>query len=135
MQAPEPLSVLDAGQYRDYILEKERARGLSEADINKGAGRYLLLSTPANQVERYNNNTNWQKTRMKTGAVQQLSSYLLRGGDAVAKYSLSVGYTNQRGVLKNTSFERFSTRFNLDYKVGRKLSFLNTISYTRTNRS
>jgi TonB-dependent starch-binding outer membrane protein SusC len=133
MQAPEPLSVLDAGQYREYILEKERARGLSEADINKGVGRYLLLSTPANQVERYNNNTNWQKETMQTG---RFNNYhlMLRGGDAVAKYSLNLGYTNQAGVLKNTSFERFSTRFNLDYKVGRKLSFLNTLSYTRTNR-
>lgn len=133
MQAPEPLSVLNVDEYRAYILEKERARGLSEADINKGAGRYLLLSTPANQVERYNNNTNWQKDAMQTG---RFNNYhlMLRGGDAVAKYSLNLGYTNQAGVLKNTSFERFSTRFNLDYKVGRKLSFLNTLSYTRTNR-
>lgn len=133
MQSPEPLSVLDADQYKEYILEKERARGLSEADINKGVGRYLLLSTPANQVERYNNNTNWQKEAMQTG---RFNNYhlTLRGGDAVAKYSLNVGYTNQSGVLKNTSFERFSTRFNLDYKVGRKLSFLNTLSYTRTNK-
>jgi TonB-linked SusC/RagA family outer membrane protein len=133
MQSPEPLSVLDADQYKEYILEKERARGLSEADINKGVGRYLLLSTPANQAERYNNNTNWQKEAMQTG---RFNNYhlTLRGGDAVAKYSLNVGYTNQSGVLKNTNFERFSTRFNLDYKVGRKLSFLNTLSYTRTNK-
>ena len=133
MQSPEPLSVLDADQYKEYILEKERARGLSEADINKGVGRYLLLSTPASQVERYNNNTNWQKEAMQSG---RFNNYhlTLRGGDAVAKYSLNVGYTNQSGVLKNTGFERFSTRFNLDYKVGRKLSFLNTLSYTRTNK-
>jgi TonB-dependent SusC/RagA subfamily outer membrane receptor len=133
MQSPEPLSVLDADQYKEYIIEKERARGLSEADINKGVGRYLLLSTPANQVERYNNNTNWQKEAMQTG---RFNNYhlTLRGGDAVAKYSLNIGYTNQSGVLKNTGFERFSTRFNLDYKVGRKLSFLNTLSYTRTNK-
>ncbi|MCS3799553.1 SusC/RagA family TonB-linked outer membrane protein [Niastella sp. OAS944] len=133
MQSPEPLSVLDADQYKEYILEKERARGLSEADINKGVGRYLLLSTPANQIERYNNNTNWQKDAMQNG---RFNNYhlTLRGGDAVAKYSLNVGYTNQSGVLKNTSFERFTTRFNLDYKVGRKLSFLNTLSYTRTNK-
>jgi TonB-linked SusC/RagA family outer membrane protein len=133
MQSPEPLSVLDADQYKEYILEKERARGLSETDINKGVGRYLLLSTPASQIERYNNNTSWQKEAMQTG---RFNNYhlTLRGGDAVAKYSLNVGYTNQSGVLKNTGFERFSTRFNLDYKVGRKLSFLNTLSYTRTNK-
>src|SRR4029077_9486432 len=53
MRAPEPLSVLDADGYREYIIEKEKARGLSQTDINNGAGRYLLLSTPASQVERY----------------------------------------------------------------------------------
>jgi TonB-linked SusC/RagA family outer membrane protein len=133
MQAPEPLPVLDAGQYREYILEKEQAHGLSQADINNGVGRYLLLSTPAGQVERYNNNTKWQDEALQNG---RFNNYhlTLRGGDAMAKYSLNVGYTNQTGALKNTGFERFSTRFNLDYKVGRKLSFLNTLSYTRTNR-
>lgn len=133
MQAPEPVSVLDADQYRDYIIEKEMARGLTQSEINKGAGRYLLLSTPASQLERYNNNTKWQDDALQTG---RFNNYhlTLRGGDAMAKYSLNVGYTNQAGAVKNTSFERFSTRFNLDYKVGRKLSFLNTLSYTRTNR-
>ena len=133
MRAPEPLSVLDADQYREYIIEKEQARGLSQTAINNGIGRYLLLSTPASQVERYNNNTNWQNEALQAG---RFNNYhlTLRGGDAIAKYSLNVGYTNQTGAIKNTSFERFSTRFNLDYKVGRKLSFLNTLSYTRTNR-
>jgi TonB-linked SusC/RagA family outer membrane protein len=133
MRAPEPLSVLDADQYKDYIIEKEQARGLSQTAINNGIGRYLLLSTPASQVERYNNNTNWQDEALQAG---RFNNYhlTLRGGDAIAKYSLNVGYTNQTGAIKNTNFERFSTRFNLDYKVGRKLSFLNTLSYTRTNR-
>ncbi|WP_205509574.1 SusC/RagA family TonB-linked outer membrane protein [Longitalea arenae] len=133
MQAPEPLPVLDAASYREYTLEKERAKGLSQADIDNGIGRYLLLNTPASQLERYNNNTHWQKQALQTG---RFNNYhlTLRGGDAVAKYSLQVGYTNQTGIIKNSGFERFSTRFNLDYKVGRKLSFLNTLSYTRTNR-
>jgi TonB-linked SusC/RagA family outer membrane protein len=133
MQAPEPISVLDADQYREYIIEKEQARGLTQAEIDKDAGRYLLLSTPASQIERYNNNTKWQDDVLQTG---RFNNYhlTLRGGDAVAKYSLNVGYTNQAGAVQHTSFERFSTRFNLDYKVGRKLSFLNTLSYTRTNR-
>lgn len=133
MQAPDPLPVLDADKYREYTIEKERARGLSQAEIDNGIGRYLLLTTPASQLERYNNNTNWQQDALQTG---RFNNYhlTLRGGDAVAKYSLNVGYTNQTGVIKNSSFERFSTRFNLDYKVGRRLSFLNTLSYTRTNR-
>ena len=46
-QSPKELSVLVADGYRAYTLAKERARGLSQAEINNGIGRYLLLSTPA----------------------------------------------------------------------------------------
>lgn len=133
MDAPDPLSVLDADQYHSFTLEKERARGFTDSQINRGVGRYLLLSTPASQVERYNNNTNWQKEALGRGMLSNFHLNL-RGGDAVARYSLNVGYTQQDGVITNTDFNRFSTRFNLDYKVGRKLSFLNSLTYSYTNR-
>jgi TonB-linked SusC/RagA family outer membrane protein len=134
MQFSDRYSVLNADQYRSYILAKEQSRGLSPAEINNGIGRYLLLSTPADQVERYNNNTDWQKEALKTGMYNDYH-LVLRGGDAAAKYSLNVGYAKQAGVIDLTDFKRFSTRFNLDYRVGRKLSFLNTLSYTRTDKT
>jgi len=134
MQFPDRYSVLNADQYRSYILAKEQARGLTQAEINNGIGRFLLLSTPADQVERYNNNTDWQKEALKT-AMYNDYHLVLRGGDAAAKYSLNVGYAKQSGVIDLTDFKRFSTRFNLDYRVGRKLSFLNTLSYTRTDKT
>jgi TonB-linked SusC/RagA family outer membrane protein len=132
-QSPKSLPVLDADEYRAYILEKERARGLSPAQINDGIGRYLLLSTPADQVQRYNNNTDWQDDALDNGMYSDFHLNL-RGGDAVAKYSLNIGYTDIKGVITETDFQRFSTRFNLDYKVGKKLSFLNTLTYTRTDK-
>lgn len=133
MQAPKALSVFDADAYRNYTLEKEQARGLTSQQINNGIGKYLLLSTPASQVERYNNNSNWQNETLRGGLYNDYHLNL-RGGDAVAKYSLNAGYTTQGGVIDNSNFNRFSTRFNLDYKVGRKLSFLNSLAYSKTDR-
>jgi TonB-dependent starch-binding outer membrane protein SusC len=132
-QAPKELPVLDADGYRAYTLAKERARGFSQTQINNGIGRYLLLSTPPDQVERYNNNTDWQEEAFEKGMYSDFHLNL-RGGDAVAKYSLNIGYTDIKGVVTETDFQRFSTRFNLDYKVGKKLSFLNTLTYTRTDK-
>lgn len=129
MSAPKSLPVLNSDEYRDYILEKERARGLSQSEIANGIGRYLLVSTPDEQLQRYNNNTNWQDEVAGRGAFNNYH-LRLRGGDAVAKYSLSVGYTNQSGALDNSKYERFTARFNLDYKVNRKLTILNTVSYS-----
>jgi TonB-linked SusC/RagA family outer membrane protein len=131
MKFPETYSVFNPDQYRAYIIEKEQARG-AQSDLNN-VGKYLLLSTPADQLERYNNNTDWQNDALQTGKYNDYHM-VLRGGDAIAKYALNVGYTTQDGAIKKTNFERFSTRFNLDYKVGKKLSFLNTLSYTRTER-
>jgi TonB-dependent starch-binding outer membrane protein SusC len=134
VQAPDHYSVFDANQYKEYILEKERARGLNDAQIANGVGQYLLISTPQDKVERYNNNTDWQDEVYKRGLYSDYH-LTLRGGDAIAKYSLNVGYTKIKGVVKNTDLERFNARFNLDYKLGKKLSFLNTLAYTRTDRN
>lgn len=132
MNEPQHISVLDTAQYRSYILEKEYASGMTTANIMSGVGRYLLLSTPKSQMPRYNNNTDWQDMVLKNGMTTNLH-LTLRGGDAVAKYALNVGYTGLQGVLTNTNFTRFNLRFNLDYKVGQKLSFLNSVVYSRTD--
>jgi TonB-dependent starch-binding outer membrane protein SusC len=134
MRFPKAYSVFNADEHRAYLLEQAQALGLTPAEINAGIGRYILLSTPANQVERYNNNTDWQDQSAQKGFYNDLHLNL-RGGDAVAKYSLNLGYTSVKGTITNTDFQRFSTRFNLDYKVGKKLSFLNTLSYTRTDKN
>ncbi|MBC7721009.1 MAG: SusC/RagA family TonB-linked outer membrane protein [Pedobacter sp.] len=130
---PENISVLDSSQYRNYIIAKERASGVSDAAIASGIGKYLLLSTPASQKERYNNNTNWQNEVLKNGLLSNFH-LTLRGGDAVAKYSLNVGYSKLNSVIQNTDFSRFNLRFNLDYKIGSKLTFLNNLSYAKVDR-
>ena len=132
-ERPRQASVLDTAQYRSYILEKEAASGVSQANIINGVGRYLLLSTPASQTERYNNSTNWQRLTSQNSILNNFH-LTLRGGDAVARYSLNVGYTGQSGAVTNTNFSRFNVRFNLDYKVGRKLSFLNSLVYSKVDR-
>jgi TonB-dependent starch-binding outer membrane protein SusC len=129
MSAPRSLPVLNADDYRAYILEKEIARGFSQSEIANGVGRYLLVSTTDDQLQRYNNNTNWQNELLGKGAFNNYH-LRLRGGDAVAKYSLSVGYTNQSGAINNSGYERFSARFNLDYKVNKRLTILNTVAYS-----
>lgn len=134
MNAPDEMAVFDAGQYRSFILEKERARGLTETQISDGIGKYLLISTPDNQKARYNNNTNWQDM-MYQGGLYNDYHFNLRGGDAVTRYSVNTGFTNQKGAIVGTDFSRFTTRFNLDYKVGRKLSFINSLAYSQTQKN
>lgn len=131
---PGHLPLLPAGAYRDFILAKERSRGLSEEQVQSNL--YPAFSTDASHpdFQRYNNNTNWQDVVLEKGTVNN-ANLKLKGGDALAKYAFNVGYMKQNGVVTGTKFERFNTRFNLDYKVSRKLRFFNSISYTRSDRN
>lgn len=59
---------------------------------------------------RYNHNTNWQDEIFHDAWMQNV--YLsVKGGDAIARYGLSVGFLNQNGVVKNSNYNRFNTRF------------------------
>ncbi|MCE2789303.1 MAG: TonB-dependent receptor plug domain-containing protein [Saprospiraceae bacterium] len=56
------------------------------------------------------------------------------GGNDATTYYLSVGYTEQEGFLKGSSFDRTSSRLNLDHqlmknvKVGTNISYANTVN-------
>lgn len=58
------------------------------------------------------------------------------GGTEKSKYLLSLGYFNQKGLNKNTNFDRYNLRFNLDTKISDAFSIgLNTaMSYRDISR-
>src|SRR3546814_8727654 len=53
------------------------------------------------------------------------------GGDRVSYY-WGLGYTNQYGTTKGTGYDRFNTRFNLNYQVSDKLKVSADLSYTNS---
>lgn len=59
---------------------------------------------------RYDHDTKWQDEIFRNAWMQD--AYIsVKGGDAIARYGLSVGFLNQAGIVDNTSFQRFNTRF------------------------
>lgn len=60
--------------------------------------------------------TDWVKEIMQTAPINSYNLTLLKGGER-AQNSLSLGYFNQEGIIKNTGFERYSARFNSSYKL------------------
>lgn len=58
----------------------------------------------------------WVKEIMQTAPIHSYNVTLLKGGER-AQNSLSLGYFNQEGIIKNTGFERYSARFNATYKL------------------
>ena len=77
---------------------------------------------------RYNANTNWQKQVL--GPSLNQNYYMnVSGGDEIATYVLSLGYLNQEGMVVNTDFSRFSTRFNSEIKFSKKFKVLANMSF------
>ncbi len=77
-------------------------------------------------------NTNWQKEIFRT-AVSSDHNLSLSGAVKILPYRLSIGYTDQNGILKNTDMKRYTGSLNLnpsffndDLKVNINLKGMNT---------
>src|SRR3546814_18909138 len=79
----------------------------------------------------FNNNTDWVDAINRNGFYQQYNTSLSGGGDRVSYY-WGLGYTNQYGTTKGTGYDRFNTRFNLNYQVSDKLKVSADLSYTNS---
>ncbi|WDF55273.1 SusC/RagA family TonB-linked outer membrane protein [Mucilaginibacter sp. KACC 22063] len=67
-------------------------------------------------------NTNWIDEVTRTGHQQQYN-LSLEGGDAKTQFHIGAGYFNQQGAVIASSFDRYSTNFNIKHKVNDRLSF------------
>ncbi len=60
--------------------------------------------------------TDWVNEIFRTAPIQSYNLTLSKGNEHGSQV-LTVGYFNQEGVIKYTGFDRYSARFNADYKV------------------
>lgn len=91
---PATLDVLNADEYRDFI---KRTYAGNTAVIN-GLGTY---------------NTDWQKEIYRT-AVSNDQNFSMTGAVADVPYRLSLGYTNQEGIIRKNAYERMNLSLNLN---------------------
>ncbi len=90
--------------------------GFNPADNSLTPFRYL--SSDKFSTTRYDYQDNIFDTGLGT------DNYLsMRGGSGDLNYFASVGYLNNQGIIKNTTYERLSARFNLNHIVNDWLSY------------
>ncbi|MCQ2257894.1 MAG: TonB-dependent receptor [Bacteroidaceae bacterium] len=61
-------------------------------------------------------NTDWFDESTRTGVIQNYNLSVSNGSERGNSY-MSLGYYKNLGVIKHSDFERFSARFNADYKL------------------
>ncbi|MEO6618956.1 MAG: TonB-dependent receptor [Dyadobacter sp.] len=64
--------------------------------------------------------TNWVDALLKTAVIQSYDLGI-RGGSNTVRYAASAGYFDQKGILDNSAFKRYTFRLNTDYNLGKRL--------------
>jgi len=121
LQMPAKLmDMLNATEYAQY----QNLRAISR-------GQSVPFANPAQLGE----GVNWQEETMRTGSIanHQLS---FTGGNERTTFAVMGGYFKNNGIIKNTDFERYSLRVNLDSRFLNdklRLGVSSMISRTGTN--
>ena len=99
-----------------------RTRNAYEATQNASGTPDPLFTDAQIQELEQNGGTDWQDEIYQTAPMQnhQLS---ISGGTDNLSYMVSGGYLNQKGILINSSYKRFSLRANLNANITKKINF------------
>jgi len=112
----------------ELINAAEFAQLQNEVATNDGTS---LPWTPQ-EIDALGEGTDWQDLVYRTAMVQS-HDLSLSGGNEKTRYFSSFGYFNQDGIIRNSSFDRYSFRVNLDQKISEKLQFNTNLSVQQSN--
>ena len=98
-----------------------------------GKMKFLNSEPTYYYYNQYHNQTDWTKETYRN-AFSQNYGINVQGGDDVANYNLSVGYSLGQSTLKENNFSRFNMRLNSDIKISRRLDVRFDASYSDVDR-
>ncbi|RAV30862.1 SusC/RagA family TonB-linked outer membrane protein [Sinomicrobium soli] len=124
-QITRKLSVLNASQYRELILDSYR-------NMDNPEEPYWTVIDSLNP--RNTGDVDWQDELLRT-ASQYKIDLAVRGGAENVKYSWSSSFLNQDGIILNSNYKRVTTRLNVDFDISDRLRAGQSIAYTNTNNN
>lgn len=125
------IPVMGVSDYRDYLMEAGQTRYSSIAALQSD---YPFLGGSDDYYSAYlfNNQTQWPNEIYQQALV---SDNVLRveGGDEVAKYNISFGYTREDGVLSQTNTNRYHTALNTNIMVSPDFEIFTSVNLAYIN--
>ncbi|MDL2309978.1 TonB-dependent receptor [Parabacteroides sp. OttesenSCG-928-B22] len=107
-QVTKKVDMLDGKEYVDFV---QNLYGYTDEEF-LASPEYAALGYYDAQGNHLFANTDWQDEIYRT-AVSTDHNLTISGGLKNMPYRVSVGYTNQDGILKTSSFERYTASLNL----------------------
>ena len=120
--------VMGAEDYRLYATEL--LSGLTDKIQNL---EFVNNDPTSYYYNTYHNNTDWTEEVYRNGFVSNYGINV-QGGDDVANYNLSVGYSLGDATQRGNDFSRFNMRLNTDIKVFRGLDVRFDAAYSDVTR-
>ena len=119
-QAVRVPEVLNAQQYVEIKNE-------ASANANLVGPQFFLDSINGQLID-----TRWADYIYRTGFSHN-HGLSFSGGTEQTTYFLSLGYTDQEGMIAKNTFERLSSRLNLDHKIGKRIKVGATVGFGKNN--
>lgn len=121
--------MMGSEDYRLYTTEL-----LANKTQDMGSMKFLNNDPTYFYYNQYHNNTDW-KDEVYKNAFSQNYGINVQGGDDIASYNLSVGYSLANSTLKKNDFKRFNMRLNTDISIAKGFDVRFDASYSDVDRS
>ncbi|WP_169305601.1 SusC/RagA family TonB-linked outer membrane protein [Sphingobacterium alkalisoli] len=113
--------------------EREQVARLYELYAPYGVAMPSMYTDVTNPF--YNNSSDWQDYLYNTAVTQDYNASVRGAGD-FGQYSVSMGYLDNKGILFNTGFKRYSTMTNTTFNaLNNALVINNTLALSRTDQT
>ena len=126
---PKSVDVMNASQYRSYASDLLGTVRTSIKDF-----KFLNSSPSYYYYPQYANNTDWRDYVYRT-ALTQNYGINVEGGDDVADYNLSLGYTSNESTLEKNDMDRLNIRFNSDIHLTDRFNIRFDASFANQTRN
>lgn len=118
------MPLLTGNDYKSYLSDI----GMTYFGNMEGFfSEFPFLSDPNSKYNYlYNNTTDWQDEIYKNGFVTD-NLFRVEGGDAIAKYDLSLGYALENGLMDYTKSQRYHTQLNTNVLISKWVEMTATV--------
>ena len=126
---------LNGPDYAYWYNKAQLLDGVAEENLRFSPEDIERINNPGPDEEIYGN-TDWFDLLFKDVAPTYTNTVSVSGGNERIKFFASLGAFNQEGVVKNTSYDKYNFRSNIDAKVTDNLDFsLNLSGFVDNQRS
>ena len=126
---PKYIDMMGAELYRSYASELLKTTGTTVTDF-----KFLNEDPAYYYYDQYHNETDWKEKVYRTAFTQNYGINV-EGGDEVANYNLSLGYTDAQSTMEYNSMNRLNIRFNTDVRFSERLTARFDASFTNQSRN